>query len=203
MDPNYWEKIYKAKTERDVSWFQEVPSKSLELISELKLDSSDSIIDIGGGESRLVDHLLEKGFRDITVLDLSSTALDRARARLGDKARSVEFISCDIRDFHPSRQYTLWHDRAAFHFLTDSKDVETYLEVASRAIAPGGFLIVSTFSKEGPEKCSGLSVTQYSDQDLKKLFSKHFENIKCVEETHQTPWGSGQAFVYCGFKKTH
>jgi ubiquinone/menaquinone biosynthesis C-methylase UbiE len=201
MDSNYWDGVYRAKSEQEVSWFQEVPAKSLELIDELNLAPTDSIIDVGGGDSRLVDELLARGFRNISILDISSVSLEKAKARLGEAASSIKFIASDIIKFDPPETYRLWHDRATFHFLTSIDDVETYLSIASRGITPGGFLIVSTFSKTGPEKCSGLSISQYSDSDLKALFAKYFTNFRCFEDTHSTPWGTGQNFVYCGFKR--
>lgn len=201
MDKNYWDNIYKSKSETDVSWFQGVPKKSLELISELNLNPDDSIIDIGGGDSHLVDHLLDIGFKNLSVLDISSAALKKAKERLGERAGQVKFIASDITKFQSTEKYKLWHDRATFHFLTKAEDVKAYLEIANRAIADDGYLIVSTFSKTGPEKCSGLPITQYSDADLKLLFETYFSNIKCFEDTHQTPWGASQSFVYCGFRK--
>lgn len=201
MDKKYWDNIYQSKSEKDVSWHQDIPAKSLDLIAELGLEPTDSIIDIGGGDSRLVDHLLAMGFRNISILDISSASLDKVRSRLGHNSKLVKFITSDITKFNPQEKYKLWHDRAAFHFLTNSKDVTAYLEIANQAIAPGGHLIVSTFSKTGPEKCSGLPISQYSETDLKALFEKYFVNIKCFEDTHETPWGTGQNFVYCGFKK--
>lgn len=201
MDKNFWDDIYTRKSEEDVSWFQATPIKSLELLAELGLKPIDSVIDIGGGDSRLADHLLSKGFKDITILDISSVALNKARARLGDRAKLVKFVASDVTKFQPNKRYKLWHDRATFHFLTKVEDVEAYLKVASRSVKPGGYLIVSTFSKTGPEKCSGLPIVQYSDTDLKSLFAKYFSNIKCFEDTHITPWGANQNFVYCGFTK--
>ncbi len=201
MNKDFWNDIYQSKSEKEVSWYQDTPIKSLELITELEIGSDDSIIDVGGGDSHLVDHLLAKGFRNISVLDISSAALDKARERLGEKSNFVKFIVSDVTKFEPKEKYKLWHDRATFHFLTSVDDISAYLEIANRAIAPGGYLIVSTFSKTGPEKCSGLPITQYSDADLKSLFKKHFENIKCFESTHKTPWDTAQNFVYCGFKK--
>jgi ubiquinone/menaquinone biosynthesis C-methylase UbiE len=202
MDPKFWNNVYKNKSAKEVSWFQEVPTRSLELIAELKLMPSDAIIDIGGGDSYLVDELLAKGFQDISILDISSVALEKSQVRLGAKAKSVKFIDSDITKFDPPNTYKLWHDRATFHFLTSKEDIATYLKIANRGIAPGGYLIVSTFSETGPEKCSGLSISKYSDTDLKTLFSKYFTNIKCLKDTHSTPWGASQNFVYCGFKKT-
>jgi ubiquinone/menaquinone biosynthesis C-methylase UbiE len=201
MDSNFWNTVYQNKPEKEVSWFQEVPVKSLELIDELGLSPSDAIIDIGGGDSHLVDELLARRFKDISVLDISTVALEKAAARLGNKCKAVKFIASDITKFDPPKTYKLWHDRATFHFLTNTKDIETYLSIANRGIAPNGFLIISTFSKAGPEKCSGLAITQYSDTDLKKMFAKYFSNIKCIEEAHSTPWGVRQNFVYCVFKK--
>ncbi len=201
MDENHWENIYRNKNEKEVSWFQEVPSRSLELITELKMSPDDSIIDIGGGDSHLADHLLAYGFKHLTILDISSAALDKVKERLRKHSNSVKFISSDITKFDPKEKYKLWHDRATFHFLTSAEDVTTYLKIANHAIAPGGYLIVSTFSKTGPEKCSGLPISQYSEEDLKALFEKYFTNIRCLEDTHKTPWGSSQNFVYCGFKK--
>lgn len=201
MDSTFWNDVYQKKTEREFSWFQEVPVRSLELINELPLNSEDPIIDIGGGDSHLADELLHRGFKDVSILDISSVALDRAKVRLGTHSQNVQFVASDVTKFKPSRQYRLWHDRAALHFLTNTADVKTYLEIANQAIVPGGFLIVSTFSRSGPEKCSGLPISQYAEDDLKKLFQRYFDHIRCFEHTHTTPWGTGQNFVYCGFVK--
>jgi ubiquinone/menaquinone biosynthesis C-methylase UbiE len=148
-----------------------------------------------------VDHLLAQGFRKISVLDISATALEKAKTRLGESSKFVNFIVSDITKFDPPEKYKLWHDRATFHFLTSVEDITSYLDIASRGISPGGYLIVSTFSKTGPEKCSGLPISRYSDADLKALFGINFVNVRCFEDTHSTPWGIGQNFVYCGFKK--
>jgi ubiquinone/menaquinone biosynthesis C-methylase UbiE len=201
MDSNFWDKVYKNKSEQEVSWFQEVPTMSLKMIDDLHLTVDANIIDIGGGDSRLVDHLVNRGFFNISILDISAEALEKAKKRLGDVAKGIDFIASDVTLFKPSKKYILWHDRATFHFLTELWQVENYLKVAYEALDEGGDLIISTFSKTGPDKCSGLSITQYSQEDLKKLFGKYFQNIKCFENTHQTPWGTTQNFVYCGFKK--
>lgn len=197
----YWDQIYQQKSEKDISWFQEVPTKSLELIEECNLKPADKIIDIGGGDSHLVDHLLAKGFQNISILDISASALEKTKVRLGEQSKQIKFITSDVTKFKPTEKYNLWHDRATLHFLTSAQDIDTYLNLANEAITPGGFLIVSTFSKTGPEKCSGLSISQYSDNDLKTLFEKYFTNIRCFEDTHSTPWNSTQNFVYCGFRK--
>ncbi|MBI2519951.1 MAG: class I SAM-dependent methyltransferase [Bdellovibrio sp.] len=201
MDSNYWDSIYQKKSEKEVSWFQEVPRKSLELIESFNLALDANIIDIGGGDSRLVDCLLERGLNHLSVLDISAISLKKLKERLGADASRITYIESDIVAFRPSKSYQLWHDRATFHFLTDLEQIEKYLSIAHDALAIGGHLIVSTFSKTGPEKCSGLSTAQYSEDDLKKLFGRFFKNIKCFEDTHQTPWGATQNFVYCGFKK--
>jgi cyclopropane fatty-acyl-phospholipid synthase-like methyltransferase len=201
MNQSFWDKVYSEKSEKEVSWFQEHPTKSLGLIDELNLSKEVAIIDIGGGDSRLVDHLLSKGFLDITVLDISDVSLQKLKTRLGDTGNKVKFITSDVTKFQPTTQFDLWHDRAAFHFLTTPEQVHQYLEIVKSALPSGGHLIISTFSKEGPLKCSGLPIHQYSQDDLKSLFAKDFENTKCFEDTHVTPWGSEQKFVYCVFKK--
>lgn len=197
----YWDDIYKSKDESKQSWFEEIPEKSLEMIDELKLPKDANIIDIGGGESRLVDSLLERGFIKISLLDISRESLEKTKSRLSSKTDDIKFITSDVTTFKPSGKYDLWHDRAAFHFLTNLEDVEAYLKVASESLNEGGFLIISTFSKTGPDKCSGLSISKYSQEELKQVFGKFFRNTKCFETTHTTPWGSAQNFVYCGFKK--
>jgi cyclopropane fatty-acyl-phospholipid synthase-like methyltransferase len=201
MDRNYWNDIYENKSEKEVSWFQDTPQKSLELIDSFKLSHNAPIIDIGGGDSRLVDHLLKRGFTNISVLDISATSLEKLEERIAANPIKVNLIESDIVKFVPPQKYNLWHDRATFHFLTSLEEVEKYLQIAHDALEMDGYLIISTFSKTGPEKCSGLSVTHYSEDDLKKLFGKYFQNIKCFEDTHETPWGSKQDFIYCGFKK--
>ena len=201
MNQSFWDKVYSEKSEKEVSWFQEHPTKSLGLIDELNLSKEAAIIDIGGRDSRLVDHLLSKGFLDITVLDISDVSLQKLKIRLGDTGNKVKFITSDVTKFQPATQFDLWHDRAAFHFLTTPEQVHEYLEIVKRAIPSGGHLIISTFSKEGPLKCSGLPIHQYSQDDLKSLFVKDFNNTKCFEDTHVTPWESEQKFVYCVFKK--
>ena len=201
MNSKYWNEIYEQKSDQEVSWFQDTPTSSLALIDELKLKLEDSIIDIGAGNSRLVDSLLSRGFHNISILDISAVALENARTRLGDSSKSIKFITSDVTKFTPKEVYKLWHDRATFHFLTTAAEIESYLDVANRAISDDGFLIVSTFSKAGPDKCSGLPISKYSEFDLKTLFEKYFSNIRCFEDKHSTPWGTNQDFVYCGFKK--
>jgi len=196
----HWENIYQTKKSNEVSWHQEKPKTSLNLISEAKLDKDAKIIDIGAGDSRLVDNLLAIGFRNITVLDISSNALNLAKRRLGDRANDVKWIVSDLREFETKDRYDLWHDRAVLHFLTEEKDINRYVEKVRRLLKPNGYLIVSTFSKNGPKSCSGLNVKQYSEDSMKKLFNG-FEHIKSFEEEHLTPWGDSQIFIYSVFKK--
>lgn len=201
MSSKHWDEIYSKKTNEEMSWFQEVPHRSLELIKEFSLKLDTKVIDIGGGDSKLTDSLLEIGYNNISVLDISAVALKNMRDRLGTSASKINFIESDITQFVPTEKYGLWHDRATFHFLTNKIEVEKYLQTAFNALAEGGYLIVGTFSATGPEKCSGLKTERYADTDLKTLFGKYFKNIKCINDTHQTPWGAKQDFVYCGFKK--
>lgn len=199
MNNTYWDNVYLEKSEEDMSWFQEHPVKSLEMIKALDLPKSVSIIDIGGGDSRLVDHLLTEGFEDLSVLDISEVSLKKLKNRLLGAGNKVVYLVSDVTEFRPPKLYDLWHDRATFHFLTQIDQVKKYLKTAKAALKPGGNLIISTFSKDGPEKCSGLPIHQYSESELKELFQHYFTNTRCFEDTHVTPWGKNQSFVYCGF----
>lgn len=201
MDPNHWYEVYSKKSDAETSWFQEKPIESLKLIDELNLDLKSKIIDIGGGNSRLIESLAKMGFQDLSFLDISHQIIEKAKINL--KEGKVKFITSDVLDFDPAEKYDLWHDRATFHFLTSIEEVERYLSVANSALRPGGYVIISTFAKTGPIKCSGLSVMQYSEADLKKCFGQYFQNGKCFEHTHHTPWGAEQDFTYCLFKKAH
>lgn len=197
----HWEKVYTTKTASEVSWYQPVPGESLQFIKELQIPKDAAIIDIGGGDSLLADHLLTLGYTDITVLDISAAAIERAKQRLGSAAGSVKWIVEDITAFKPERQYDCWHDRAAFHFLTGEEEVNRYLAIAGSAISPGGKIIIGTFSENGPEKCSGLPVQQYSETSLTARIKKWFEKIRCVQKEHITPFNTIQQFIFCSFKK--
>lgn len=201
MNPIFWDKVYKEKSDREVSWFQENPLDSMRLISELNLPKSASIIDIGAGDSRLIDTLLDNDFEKVTALDISEVSLLKLKERLAENSSRVDFIVTDVTKFQTEQRYDLWHDRATFHFLTEAGLVEQYLKVASKALKTNGNLIVSTFSKNGPAKCSGLAIHQYSVSELKAVFNKFFTNTKCFKTSHTTPWGTTQSFVYCGFRK--
>ncbi|WP_313501474.1 class I SAM-dependent methyltransferase [Kaistella carnis] len=194
----HWETVYETKNPDEVSWTQEIPKTSLAFIHSFGLDKSAKIIDIGGGDSKLVDHLLNQGFEDITVLDISEKALEKAKIRLGEKSKKVTWIISDILDFEPTETYGVWHDRAAFHFLTTEEEIEKYKSIVNKSVA--GFLIIGTFSENGPLKCSGLEISQYSEEKLTSTFEDNFDNIDSVLEDHQTPFGTTQNFLFCSFK---
>lgn len=195
----HWETVYKNKTPDQVSWTQEKPEVSLEMIHGSKLPKTAKIIDIGGGDSKLVDFLLEEGYQNITVLDISANALERTKKRLGTKASQVQWVVSDIISFEPTEKYDLWHDRAAFHFLTTKEAIETYTSITNRFVTER--LIIGTFSKEGPTKCSGLEISQYDTERLAAVFQDHFEKTKCLTSDHVTPFETIQNFQFCSFKK--
>lgn len=196
----HWETIYDTKAPNEVSWYQPIPKTSLDFIQRYA-QKDDAIIDIGGGDGFLVDHLLDLGYNNITVLDISEKAIERAKARLGDKASTVKWIVSDITEFEPNEQYTIWHDRAVFHFLTDSKDIERYQQTVTASIAPKGKKLIGTFSESGPKKCSGIEIKQYSENLLKETFMQDFEPLECFFENHTTPFDTIQNFVFCSFEK--
>lgn len=198
----HWEKIYETKAGSDLSWFQPYPHTSVDFINLFKLPKTSSIIDVGGGDSHLVDALLELGYSDITVLDISAKSIESAKARLGEKAAAITWIEKDIVDFEPERKYDFWHDRAAFHFLTTEIQVIKYLAIVRQGIKSCGHLVLGTFSDKDPNKCSGLEVKQYTESSMSALFEKDFKRIKCLEETHITPFNTQQNFVFCSFQRT-
>lgn len=195
----HWETIFSTKQAHEVSWTQETPKTSIDLIHSYQLPKSAKIIDIGGGDSKLVDFLLEEGYENITVLDISANALERAKTRLGQKAKQVSWIVSDVNDFKPKENYDIWHDRAAFHFLTTTHAITQYIETATQSVT--GFMSIGTFSENGPNKCSGLDIKQYSESDLENQLTKGFSKIKCVTENHITPFNTEQNFLFCSFKK--
>jgi ubiquinone/menaquinone biosynthesis C-methylase UbiE len=197
----HWENIYQTKQLNEVSWFQPTPETSLDFIKQFNVPTTAKIIDIGGGDSFLVDHLLEKGYQDITVLDISEAAIERAKQRLGDKAERVKWIVADAAKFQPTEKYDFWHDRAAFHFLTDEQEISNYLDTAQRSIKPTGVLVIGTFSEQGPKKCSGIEIKQYSENSMTERLKKFFEKIKCITIDHKTPFDTIQNFVFCSFRK--
>ena len=197
----HWEKIYNTKELKDVSWYQAVPETSLAFLKQFNIAKTAKIIDVGGGDSLLVDYLLKKGYLDISVLDISATSLERAKQRLGTKSTKVKWIVSDISCFEPTEEYDFWHDRATFHFLTEEKEINKYLKVLSKGISSNGILVLSTFSESGPEKCSGIKVKQYSELRLVNKFKKIFEKVKCLTVDHKTPFNTIQNFIFCSFRK--
>lgn len=197
----HWEHIYNSKSLEEVSWFQPKPETSLVFINELNISKNAKIIDVGGGDSYLVDHLLDMGYTDVSVLDISEKAIERAKKRLGKKADLVKWIVSDVTTFQPTEKYDLWHDRAAFHFLTQEGEINKYLDIVQNNIQSSGFLILGTFSEQGPEKCSGIKIKQYTETSLSRLFENQFKRTKCITVDHKTPSGSLQNFVFGCFVK--
>ncbi len=200
MNPKqHWQSVYEHKSPEQVSWTQEKPGVSLELIRAANLPKSAKIIDIGGGDSKLVDFLLKEGYLNITVLDISDIALERAKKRLGNKAEDIQWIVSDVTTFQPTETYDLWHDRAAFHFLTSKEDIQKYTAIVDEFVT--GILVIGTFSKQGPTTCSGLDISQYDEKGLEKVFGKHFKKTICLTTDHLTPFDTVQNFQFCSFKK--
>ena len=198
---HHWENVFTTKQVNEVSWYQQTPQESIDFITQLALPKNAAIIDIGGGDSFLVDHLLQMGYANITVLDISQAAIDKVKNRLGKKANRVNWIVSDILDFKPALQFDCWHDRAAFHFLTTPEQVEAYLSIAQKNVKPAGKMVIGTFSKNGPEKCSGLQVKQYDEKLLSSTLQKWFTKIKCITTNHITPFKTVQNFLFCSFQK--
>lgn len=198
---NHWESIYSGAGSDELSWYQAYPTASLRLIASAALPDDARIIDVGGGDARLVDALLDLGFSRMTVLDISPQALERARARLGERAGLVTWIEDDITSFRPTEKYDLWHDRAVFHFLTDTQDRQSYLRALADATAVDSQIIISTFAPEGPPKCSGLDVARYSGRSLADELGPDFELVEDFQQVHVTPKGAEQAFLHCLFRK--
>lgn len=197
----HWDNVFTHKSDQQKSWYQAYPATSVEFIEALQLAKDAAIIDVGGGDSHLAEALLEKGYTDITVLDISAAAIENARARLGEKADLVQWITSDILQFVPARQYDCWHDRAVFHFVTHPESILHYTQLMKDAIRQGGALIVGTFAEDGPEKCSGLPVQRYSQAALAEVLRPAFEKIHCIDEKHQTPFNTMQSFTFCRFRR--
>lgn len=197
----HWQNVYATKGETEVSWFQASPAISLEMIRAASPDRAAAIIDIGGGASRLVDALLQDGYRNLAVLDVSANALDVAKKRIGATASTVDWIVADATTWRPAKTWDVWHDRAAFHFLTDPHDRAAYVERLRSAVAPGGQVIIATFAPDGPEKCSGLPVQRHDSASLSAELGPEFELVETRSETHHTPWHSTQAFQFSRFRR--
>ena len=198
---DHWQNVYDKKNENEVSWYQKSPKLSLEFVKSLNLSLDAEIIDIGAGESRLVDNLLEMGFVNLSVLDISSKSIEKTKKRFGLKSKLVNWIVSDINNFNPTKKYDLWHDRAAFHFLKDSVEIDNYVKLVKSSLHNQGNLIIATFSENGPLKCSGLEVSRYSENSISDLFNNDFELIKSQKSIHKTPFSTSQEFLFSKFKK--
>lgn len=198
----HWDDVYATRAVDEVSWFQSEPTTSLELIDARDLDRRDGVVDVGGGASTLVDRLLDRGWSDVTVLDVSERALEVARQRLGDRAAQVGWIVADVRRWLPGRTFRLWHDRAVFHFLTSAGDRQAYVRTAADAVEVGGWLVVATFALDGPESCSGLSVRRHDAQTLARALAPAFEAVSSRREVHVTPAGVQQPFTWLVARRT-
>lgn len=195
----HWEKVYGSKSPLEVSWYQREPTQSMRLIQNAGVSSDAAIIDIGGGTSTLVDRLCAGSYTDLSVLDISSNALDHAKERLAGQACNVNWYNEDVVNFDPPQRFSVWHDRAVFHFLTDPADRARYVKVVRRILAPGGHLIIMAFSIGGPQKCSGLDIVQYDENKLLAELGEGFKSLEVGEEVHITPSGSEQKFAYFHF----
>ena len=194
---SHWEKIYKEKSPHEVSWTQEIPFTSIHLFSDFKIQKDNPIIDVGGGESKFVDYLIDNGYENISVLDISENAINRAKDRIGFRSKFINWIVCDINDFEPEKNYAVWHDRALFHFLTSQNEIDRYVKIVK--LNAKNF-IIGTFSTLGPKKCSGLDITQYDESSLKKLFVDQRTSFNKSENiNHITPFATTQNFIFCSF----
>jgi SAM-dependent methyltransferase len=197
----HWENVFATKQETEVSWYQQKPETSIDFFTENNISKDAKIIDIGGGDSYLIDNLLDLGYTNLFLLDISANAIERIKNRLGVKSEKVTFIVSDILDFQPEITFDVWHDRASFHFLTTAQEIERYKNLVANSISENGFLFLGTFSENGPLKCSGLEITQYSEAKFQVVFGTTFSKINCFEENHQTPFDTIQNFIFCTFKK--
>lgn len=198
----HWENVYTIKDAEEVSWFEQNPATSLDLIRSTGVNTGASIIDIGGGASRLVDALLDAGFTAVTILDLSEKSLATSKARLDARSAKVQWVGADITTWEPSQTYDVWHDRAAFHFLTEPKDRAAYAEWVLQAVHPGGHVIIGTFAPDGPERCSGLQIVRHDAASLSETLGSEFELIESRRHDHQTPAGATQRFQFSRFRRT-
>ena len=197
----HWQNVYRTKSEQQVSWSQSLPEPSLGLIEKFASERSASIVDIGGGASRLVDALHERGYRHLTVLDLSEASLQSAKDRLGDDAASVQWVAADATKWQPPQAFDIWHDRAAFHFLVDPRDREAYTARLHQGVRTGGHAIIATFALDAPEKCSGLPVQRYDHVALGAALGPAFALVHHQPHHHVTPWGAAQSFQFSVFRR--
>jgi SAM-dependent methyltransferase len=197
----HWENVFSNKQQKEVSWYQGIPKSSIDFFESNNVPLDARIIDVGSGDSYFIDYLVEKGYQHIYALDISEHALNRLKKRLGKRAETIHLVVSDVLNFKADVKFDYWHDRAAFHFLSDNSDIDKYIEITNSYINVSGKLMIATFSESGPLKCSGLNVRQYSRSELEQKFISGFEKIKCVNEEHQTPFDTKQDFTFCSFVK--
>lgn len=197
----HWENIYKTKDFKEVSWYQSSPTTSLDFLKQFNVVKTAKIIDVGGGDSFFVDYLLDLGYIDITVLDISENAINKAKQRLGKRSSKVNWIVADVTTFKTNEKFDFWHDRAAFHFLTQEQEIENYIDTIQKSINPTGVLVIGTFSEQGPNKCSGIEIKQYSEISMTERLKHFFEKVKCITIDHKTPFNTLQNFIFCSFRR--
>jgi len=197
---DHWTRVYQEKSPSAVSWYQPEPAPSLRALDRLGVNPSSPFVDIGGGASNLVDALLERGWQDITVIDIAAPALEAAKLRLGEKAKAVHWEVADITSWKPARRYDVWHDRAVYHFLTEPEQRQAYRQALLSGIAANGLLIMATFALDGPKECSGLPVQRYDPSTLAAELGSNFRLIEAWREEHVTPWAAAQSFNWCAFR---
>lgn len=197
----HWETVFTTKEENEVSWYQKQPQTSIQLVQACKVAKDAKIVDIGGGDSYLIDSLLDLGYTNLYLLDISDAAIERAKIRLGDKAKNVTFIVSDSLHFQSDEKFDVWHDRASFHFFTDANDIALYRKNVKTNTNQNAHFIIGTFSEEGPLKCSGLPITQYTVEKMEAVFGDDFELENCFTEDHQTPFETVQNFIFCSYRK--
>ena len=198
---NHWENIYQNKNEDEVSWFQKTPDTSIEIINSIKIKKQSKIIDVGSGRSRLFKNLIEQGYNNLTYLDISESAAKKSKIFLGQESKNIEWIVEDVLNFEPKQNFDVWHDRAVFHFLTEQNQIKKYVDLVSRNISNNGYLIIGTFSEQGPLKCSGLDVSRYSESLIKTTFSESFNLLNSFKIDHSTPFNTTQNFLFSVLKK--
>ena len=198
---NHWENVYQNKNENEVSWFQKVPETSIDIINSIKITKQSKIIDVGSGRSRLFKNLIEQGYNNLTYLDISESAAKKSKIFMGEQSKNIEWIVEDVLNFKPKQNFDVWHDRAVFHFLTDKNQIKKYVDFVSRNISNNGYLIIGTFSEQGPLKCSGLEVSRYSESLVKTTFIESFTLLNSFKIDHLTPFNTTQNFLFSVLKK--
>ena len=197
----HWEHVFATKSENEVSWYEQRPQTSIDFFIENNIPKNAKIIDVGGGDSYLIDSLLELGYTNLWLLDISENAIQKVKNRLGTNVEKVTFIVSDVLEFKPEITFDVWHDRASFHFILSQKEVIKYQKLVSNSIVSNGYLFLGTFSENGPLKCSGLEIKQYSTQTFDTIFGESFQKINCFTLNHPTPFNTLQNFIFCTFKK--